>query len=70
MGLPYVRTTTKNVIGARPNTLVYGAKSVIQIEVKIPSLRTIVEHGLHEEENSRSGLVELESLDVKRKEAL
>ncbi|XP_068225219.1 uncharacterized protein [Palaemon carinicauda] len=56
--------------GATPYALVYGAEAVLPIEVKIPSLRTAVEHGLEEEENTRVRLAELESLDEKRKEAL
>ena len=37
------RTTVRNLIGATPYLLVYGTEVVIPAEVKIPSLRIIVE---------------------------
>ena len=37
------RTTVRISVGATPYLLVYGTEVVIPAEVKIPSLRTIVE---------------------------
>ena len=37
------RTTVRTSVGSTPYLLVYGTEAVIPAEVKIPSLRTIVE---------------------------
>ncbi|XP_015060342.1 uncharacterized protein K02A2.6-like [Solanum pennellii] len=60
------RTTVSTSIGATSYLLVYGIKAVIPAEVKIPSLRIIVEAEIVDNEWVKTRLEQLALIDEKR----
>ena len=60
------RTTVRTSIGATPYLLVYGTEVVIPAEVKIPSLRIIVEAEIEDTEWVKTRLEQLALIDEKR----
>ena len=60
------RTTVRTSVGATPYLLVYGTEAVIPAEVKIPSLRTIVEAEIEDTEWVKSRLEQLALIEEKR----
>ncbi|XP_049373650.1 uncharacterized protein LOC125838648 [Solanum verrucosum] len=68
--LPFVllgyRTTVRTLIGATSYLLVYGIEVVIPAEVKISSLRIIVEAGIEDTEWVKIRLDQLTLIDEKR----
>ncbi|XP_015081377.1 uncharacterized protein LOC107025005 [Solanum pennellii] len=60
------RTTVRTSIGATPYLLVYGTEAVIPAEVKIPSLRIIVEAEIEDIEWVKTRLERLALIDEKR----
>ncbi|XP_070025156.1 uncharacterized protein [Nicotiana sylvestris] len=68
--LPFVllgnRTTIRTSVGATPYLLVYGTKAVIPAEVKIPSLRIIMESEIEDTEWVKTRLEQLMLIDEKR----
>ena len=64
------RTAYKMVTGYTPFQLVFGFEAVIPIELKIPSLRSAIQHGLGETGSLEARLLSLERLDETRRQAL
>ncbi|XP_070013854.1 uncharacterized protein [Nicotiana sylvestris] len=64
------RTTVRTSVGATPYLLVYGTKAVIPAEVKIPSLRIIVEAESEDNEWVKIHLEQLTLIDEKRMAAV
>ena len=60
------RTTVRTSVGATPYLLVYGTEAVIPAEVKIPSLRTIVEAEIEDIKWVKSRLEQLALIEEKR----
>ena len=60
------RTTIRTLVGATPYLLVYGTEAVIPAEVKIPSLRTIVEAEIEDTEWVKLRLEQLALIEEKR----
>nr|XP_019068088.1 uncharacterized protein K02A2.6-like [Solanum lycopersicum] len=60
------RTTVRTSVGATPYLLVYGTEAVIPAEVKIPSLRTIVEAEIEDTEWVKLRLEQLALIEEKR----
>ncbi|XP_077242608.1 uncharacterized protein LOC143883137 [Tasmannia lanceolata] len=71
--LPYVlwayRTSVRTSTGATPYSLTYGMEAVLPIELKIPSLRILMESDLPESEWARIRHQELCMMDEKRLKA-
>ena len=59
------RTTVRTSVGATPYLLVYGTEAVIPAEVKIPSLRTIVEAEIEDTEWVKLRLEQLALIEEK-----
>ncbi|RDY06769.1 hypothetical protein CR513_09195, partial [Mucuna pruriens] len=68
--LPYALheycTSIRTSTGATPYSLVYGTEAVLPIEVKIPSLRVLVEVELEDAEWIQSWLNQLNLIDEKQ----
>ncbi|PHU24421.1 hypothetical protein BC332_09528 [Capsicum chinense] len=60
------RTTIRTSTGATPYLLVYGTEAVIPAEVKIPSLRVIVEAEIDDDEWVKTRLEHLSLIEEKR----
>ncbi|XP_070019321.1 uncharacterized protein [Nicotiana sylvestris] len=60
------RMTVRTYVGATPYLLVYGTEAVIPTEVKIPSLRIIVESEIEDTEWVKTQLEQLMLNDEKR----
>ncbi|XP_019253940.1 PREDICTED: uncharacterized protein LOC109232641 [Nicotiana attenuata] len=60
------RTTVRTSVGATPYLLVYGIEAVIPVEVKLPSLRIIVELEIEDTESVKTRLEQLMLIDEKR----
>ncbi|PHT46655.1 hypothetical protein CQW23_15813 [Capsicum baccatum] len=60
------RITVRTSTGATPYLLVYGTEAVIPAEVKIPSLRVIVEAEIDDEEWVKTQLEYLSLIKAKR----
>ena len=63
------QTTYKTPTQSTPLALVYGVKTVLPLELQIPSLRITIEEGLTVDENHKLCLAELEALDERRLQA-
>ncbi|XP_077252490.1 uncharacterized protein LOC143891871 [Tasmannia lanceolata] len=72
--LPYAlwayRTSIRSSIGATPYSLVYGMEAVLPVELRIPSLRVMMEAGLPESVWAQARYQELQMIDEKRLKAL
>ena len=64
------RTTHKLSLGFTPFQLVYGVEAILPIELEITSLRTSFSRMCNKEETHAQRLVQLETLDEKRLQAL
>ena len=64
------RTAYKVTSGCTPFKLAFGFEVVIPIELEIPTLRTIIEHGLDEEGSLKAMLLQLQELDEFKHAAL
>lgn len=64
------RTSVRTSTGATPYSLVYGMEAVLPIEVKIPSLRVLMEAKLEEAEWVQARLDQLNLIEGKRLAAL
>ncbi|XP_070008602.1 uncharacterized protein [Nicotiana sylvestris] len=64
------RTIVRTSVGATPYLLVYGTEAVISAEVEIPSLRTIVEVEIEDNEWIKTRLEQLTLIDEKRMAAV
>ena len=64
------RTAVRTSTGATPFSLVYGMEAVLPIEVKIPSMRVLMETKLDEAEWVQSRFDQLNLIDEKRMVAL
>ncbi|KAB5512326.1 hypothetical protein DKX38_029354 [Salix brachista] len=63
------RTTYRTPTLATPYSFVYGIEVVLPLECQIPYLRSAIQEGLNDEENTKLRLEELEALDEKRLKA-
>ena len=63
-------TTARTSIGATPFSLVYGMEFVLPMEVSIPSLRTMKDADLSEDDWIQSRLDQLNLIDEKRLTAI
>ncbi|XP_077252401.1 uncharacterized protein LOC143891751 [Tasmannia lanceolata] len=72
--LPYAlwayRTSIRSSTGATPYSLVYGMEAVLPVELRIPSLRVMMEAGLPESDWAQARYHELQMIDEKRLKAL
>ncbi|XP_077246022.1 uncharacterized protein LOC143885858 [Tasmannia lanceolata] len=72
--IPYAlgayRTSIRASTGATPYSLVYGMEAVLPVELRIPSLRVMMEADLPESEWARARYQELQMIDKKRLRAL
>ncbi|XP_077249191.1 uncharacterized protein LOC143888638 [Tasmannia lanceolata] len=72
--LPYAlwayRTSIRSSTGATPYSLVYGMEAVLPVELRIPSLRVMMEAGLPESVWAQARYQELQMIDEKRLKAL
>ncbi|XP_017970374.1 PREDICTED: uncharacterized protein LOC108660635 [Theobroma cacao] len=64
------RTSVHTSMGATPYSLVYGIEAVLPVEVKIPSLRVLMETELEDAEWIRSRYEQLNLIEEKRLAAL
>jgi len=68
--LPFVlhgyRTSVRTSTGATPFSLVYGMEAILPLEVKIPSLRVLMETKLEEAEWVQARYDQLNLIDEKR----
>jgi len=64
------RTSMRTSIGATPFSLVYGMEAVLPFEVKIPSLRVLMETKLEEAEWVQARYDQLNLIDEKRLAAI
>ncbi|XP_077215936.1 uncharacterized protein LOC143850590 [Tasmannia lanceolata] len=64
------RTSIRASIGATPYSLVYGMEAVLPVELRIPSLRAMMEADLPESEWAQARYQELHMIDEKRLKAL
>ncbi|XP_070017719.1 uncharacterized protein [Nicotiana sylvestris] len=60
------RTTVRTSVGATPYLLVYGTEAVKPVDVKIPSLRIIIEAEIEDSEWVKTRLEQLTLIDEKR----
>ncbi|XP_070014544.1 uncharacterized protein [Nicotiana sylvestris] len=60
------RTTIRTLVGSTPYLLVYGKEAVIPIEIEIPSLRTVAEAEIDDDEWVKTRLEQLSLIDEKR----
>ncbi|XP_077239679.1 uncharacterized protein LOC143880569 [Tasmannia lanceolata] len=72
--LPYAlwayRTSIRSSTGVTPYSLVYGIEAVLPVELRIPSLRVMIEASLPESEWAKARHQELQMIDEKRLRAL
>ncbi|XP_077226343.1 uncharacterized protein LOC143859575 [Tasmannia lanceolata] len=64
------RTSIRSSTGVTPYSLVYGMEAVLPVEVRIPSLRVMMEANLPESEWAKARHQELQMIDEKRLRAL
>ena len=64
------RTSKRDSTGVSPYSLTYGQDVVLPMEVVVPSLRVSRQNGLNPQEYSEAMMMELETLDGKRLQAL
>ncbi|XP_077249109.1 uncharacterized protein LOC143888539 [Tasmannia lanceolata] len=64
------RTSIRSSTGATPYSLVYGMEAVLPVELRIPSLRVMMEAGLPESVWAQARYQELQMIDEKRLKAL
>ncbi|XP_027767960.1 uncharacterized protein K02A2.6-like [Solanum pennellii] len=60
------RTTVRTSVGATPYSLVYGTEAVIPAQIKISSLRIVVEAEIDDDEWIKTRLEQLSLIDEKR----
>ncbi|XP_077249433.1 uncharacterized protein LOC143888975 [Tasmannia lanceolata] len=63
-------TSIRSFTGATPYSLVYGMEAVLPVELRIPSLRVMMEAGLQEFVWAQARYQELQMIDEKRLKAL
>lgn len=72
--LPYAfdayRTTVRTLTEVTPYYLIYGMEVVLLIDVKIPSLRVLIEAGLEDNEWVQAHYEQLNMIDAKRLEVI
>ncbi|XP_077217975.1 uncharacterized protein LOC143852475 [Tasmannia lanceolata] len=68
--VPVARTSIRSSTGATPYSLVYGMEAVLPVELRIPSLRVMMEAGLPESVWAQARYQELQMIDEKRLKAL
>ncbi|XP_077223363.1 uncharacterized protein LOC143856966 [Tasmannia lanceolata] len=64
------KTSIRSSTGATPYSLVYGMEAVFPVELRIPSLRVMMEAGLPESVWAQARYQELQMIDEKRLKAL